>query len=278
LEQLKREISLIQQVARDDNQVINAWARIVDQIADHILMRDPKAFLTWDPVCRVMFLRGMADHIMPKMNYLRRRSDWPMWRRAIQEDEVGQPATFREYAGSSGTRILHAYHLAKLEETSGIRLWEMPFVFEFGGGYGGMMRLVQKMGFNGRYIIFDMPVVSALQRYYLRALDVPVELYDCCSAVDDLQKELKSFDPETSVFLATMSFSESPLGMRQPIVETVRSFGTIFIAYADKFYGIDNASYFSNLTKDLNHFEWKQWAMDERPWKMYLLGRRREPA
>ena len=40
-------------------------------------------------------------------------------------------------------------------------------IVEFGGGYGSMCRLVRKLGFKGRYVIFDLRPILALQKYYL---------------------------------------------------------------------------------------------------------------
>ena len=71
--------------------------------------------------------------------------------------------------------IHHAYHLAQFEEKTRTQVHEIDFVLEFGGGYGSMCRLFYNLGFRGRYVIFDLPSFSALQIYYLKTLDLPVQ-------------------------------------------------------------------------------------------------------
>jgi hypothetical protein len=46
-------------------------------------------------------------------------------------------------------------------------LHDADCIVEFGGGFGSMCRLIGALGFRGRYVIFDLPPVLALQRYYL---------------------------------------------------------------------------------------------------------------
>jgi hypothetical protein len=61
----------------------------------------------------------------------------------------------------------HALHLFRFHSRLGSYLHDADCIVEFGGGFGSMCRLIGALGFRGRYVIFDLPPVLALQRYYL---------------------------------------------------------------------------------------------------------------
>src|SRR5207244_11597755 len=90
---------------------------------------------------------------------------------------------------------------------------DLACVLEFGGGYGSMCRLFHNLGFRGRYLIFDLPAFSALQRFFLRSIGMcvgsPEEFRDgACgvalsSNVGDLQTLVAdASDHALPVFLA----------------------------------------------------------------------------
>jgi hypothetical protein len=54
-------------------------------------------------------------------------------------------------------------------------MYDTDCIIEFGGGFGSMCRLVHALGFRGQHIIFDLPPVWALQRYYLRLHGIEVD-------------------------------------------------------------------------------------------------------
>jgi hypothetical protein len=47
-------------------------------------------------------------------------------------------------------------------------------IVDFGAGYGGLARTAERLGFRGRYVLFDLPAQTALQRFYLESLGLPV--------------------------------------------------------------------------------------------------------
>ena len=70
--------------------------------------------------------------------------------------------------------IFQAYHLCRFEEATGRPLASMPLIVEFGGGYGRLCQLAHDLGFRGTYVIFDLPEVAVLQRFYLRHVGIEV--------------------------------------------------------------------------------------------------------
>src|SRR4029077_4227477 len=96
------------------------------------------------------------------------------WRPALREDSTGLPQRCRYDIRSSGNLIHHAYTLFKFEQSVGKTIDQFSSIFEFGGGYGGFCRLAHRLGFRGTYLIFDLPEFSALQKFFLESLRIPV--------------------------------------------------------------------------------------------------------
>jgi len=261
-----------------------AWLSNMNRLRELVLGQDPRKFLRWDVVSSTMFI-AFARFIYTELNFLKHRPDWNLrWRAAIQESPVGYPIPYIFYPASSGNLIHHAYHIAQFEEKTKVQVENIEFVFEFGGGYGSMCRLFHNLGFNGRYIIFDLPSFSALQRYFLKTIGLPVRSVAefmksktgivCVSDVQELKALLAdNIGANNGMFIATWSISESPMGVRDSILPLVSGFELFLIAYQDRFEEVNNADFFNNW-KGLNkNITWQNWRIEHIPDSSYLIGR-----
>ncbi len=167
-----------------------------------------------------MVKRGRAP-VAHELRHLRRRPDWRLrWRPALRESTAGRPRPFHLYPKSSGNLIHQAYHLCRFEEVTGLSLPTLPYV-EFGGGYGSLCRLFHQMGFAGTYVIFDLPEVWALQRFFLKTLGIPalkardvrgpVSGAVTISDLDDLTRVPRARPPGLAAFVAQWSLGEVPV-------------------------------------------------------------------
>jgi len=183
--------------------------------------------------------------------------------------------------------IQHAYHIAILEESLAVDIRSLRGIVEFGGGYGGMCRLAYRLGFRGQYLIFDLPVFSALQRYFLEsnglatggasAVNASRPAVACVSSMREFSEALESWPgPEESLVMATWSLSEAPLRMRDAFLAKTDAFGFFLIAYQERFEGVDNRKFFEVWSRGIaSDFEFNTVAIQGIPGNWYLLGKRR---
>lgn len=257
----------------------SVWNKNLNRLKKYVLEMDPRAFLRWDVVRETMFV-GNADYINYELAYLKKNKEWlDRWEAAINETEHGCPAPFYNYKKSSGNLIHHAYHLARFEEETGIRINKLKNIFEFGGGYGSMCRLVHRLGFKGKYVIFDLPHFSTLQRYYLSGLGLQLNADDqicgsagisCVDNADDLTKLRVGGDD--SLFIATWSFSESPIAVRQKVIKEVGFCQAHLIGYQDVFGEVDNVDYFSGHASFGSFQNMMHEKIEHLPGSRYLFG------
>jgi len=221
------------------------------------------------------------------LNHLRGKPDWnERWEKAIEEVETGFPILFKKYPRSSGNLIHHAYHVSQLEEKTGVSPDQIDFICEFGGGYGCMCKLFHNLGFKGKYVIYDFPHLSALQKYFLKTVGITVHAFDkfqsektgvtCVSDIDALKDILSTYgDYSNSLFIAMWSISETPLHIKNSILPLVSHFDSILISYQDKFGGMDNIEYFETYKSYYEHeIRWDQREIKHLPGNTYLIGTR----
>ena len=260
-----------------------AWLANMNRLRELVLTRDPRRFLRWDVVAHTMFL-AHAPYVRMELRYLQSRPDWShRWSRAIGEDSVGDPNRYFFYPASSANLIHHAYHLAQFEERSGCRVDQMDDIVEFGGGYGSMCRLVHRLGFAGRYLIFDLPAFSALQRFFLESLSFPVVAPPtwlasrrgvCCTSEIEVFESLcaDAARSDSPMFLATWSLSEAPLSLRDHVMRSVSRFKAFLIGYQDRFGEVDNLAAFDALTRSTTAVSWQNVPFEPSKGNRYLIG------
>lgn len=230
-----------------------SWNKNLNNLKNKVISGDPRAFLRWDVVRGTMFV-GNAEYINVELSYLQAHKEWATrWREAIKESTHGCPPTYYRYMKSSSNLIHHAYHLARFEDETGIRVDQLQNIFEFGGGYGSMCRLVHQLGFGGKYVIFDLPHFLNLQKYYLDGLGLNVKEDNqmeeesgifCVSEIHDLERA--KVGRSNSLFIATWSLSETPIFVREPLLPYIDLCQSHLIAYQDSFGEVDNVNYFSD--------------------------------
>jgi len=259
------------------------WLDTHERLCECILHEDPREFLRWDVVSKTMSV-AFAGYIQQELDYLKTRPDWKTrWSPSIVESAVGHPIPYWKYPRSSGNLIHHACHVAQFEEKTGSAVHDIKFVFEFGGGYGSLCRLFHNLGFQGPYLIFDLPGFSALQQFYLKSSGVPVHPVQrfpeetggafCVSDLDLLREMLLHYpDVGSSLFIATWSISETPLDLRQRVLPLLAGFNFFLMAYQDRFGEVRNSEEFRKWQADRQDIAWMEWSIHHLPGNRYLMG------
>lgn len=258
----------------------------MNNLREMVFTGNPREFLRWDVVLETMFTSN-ERYILTEFNHLKAKPDWnERWQKAIEEVTAGRPMPYNKYYRSSGNLIHHAYHISQLEEKTDLSADKIDFIFEFGGGYGSMCRLLYNLGFKGKYAIFDLPHFSALQRYFLKTIGITVYTFDnfqfpengvvCTSDIQNLKDILLSHcDASNSLFIATWSISETPLNLRNSILPLVSSLDSFLIADQDNFGEINNIRYFEEYKHyHEDNIKWSQWRIKHLPGNTYLVGTR----
>jgi hypothetical protein len=181
--------------------------------------------------------------------------NWILWKKIIKEDEIGNPVKFFLYPYSSGNKIHQAYHLKRFTQMTEIDIKKFTNVIEFGGGYGNMAKMFNKINKNISYTIFDTIEVNLLQYYYLKKSNLNVTLginkyskINLLNKILDLKNKVKLLKKnDMNLLIANWSLSEVPLKFRNELFFIFQKIDYQIISYQKKFEKIDNQNYFEKI-------------------------------
>jgi hypothetical protein len=280
IEQLRKEVEQLPSLGEppSDSSAAALWHDFRRRLRRSLAGEDPRRFTEWDVIVQTMYVDN-PPYIPQELNPLKDSPQWPSrWKPALREDAAGCPARSRWRPTSSGNLIHHAYHLFRAEPVLGRQVRDFSHIIEFGGGYGSFCRLAWRLGFRGRYVIFDFPEFSALQRYFLRGVGVPLAEpgkpsgAHCISELDNLAVEA----PGCDLFVALWSISETSLDLRRRVLATVAGAGHFLMAGQSRVGEADNIAFFDQWTAAHSHLQWSNLPIAHMPGNFYLIGKNRK--
>lgn len=220
------------------------------KILNLLKKRELTNFLRKNFIQKMFFVHNRL-FILKELLELKKDKNWILYKKLIEEDNVGNPVRYFLYPKSSGNRINHVYHLSVLTKEFNINLKKLNNVFEFGGGYGCMARIFSKINKRTAFTCFDTNIVNLLQYYYLNQnnLDVGFSKKNKFHLISNIKKINTRYS--NSLFIANWSLSETPINFRKKFIKSIKNSKLILISFQENFENIDNLKYFNNLKKNL---------------------------
>lgn len=216
------------------------WRRNVWERAQ----RDDAAnFWNWPAVRHTMLVEHFP--IGEQLAYL--QTDWPRWEGALSG--LGNTKHYRNM-------VNQAYHVKRWEDVTGQRIEDLATIYEFGGGYGALAHLARRMGFTGRYLIYDLPEFVLLQRYFLASVGIAVEHVGQPEPAD--------------LFVALYSLSETPTEFRRDFGPRVEA-GSYLLLYSSKWAEHDNLAWADGFIAARAELKWRNSPFPGRP-DFYAFG------
>jgi hypothetical protein len=239
----------------------HTWEFWAYDLRQNILNNNPEEFLTW-PVIKMTMFVGNAPYIETEAKALHFNKAW-----AIEEPGFGKPEIYKnevpclvEPIFSSGNLIHQGYHLQQWEDKTICNVRHLDTIVEIGGGYGAMAWIVHRLGFTGRYIIFDLSEFGLLQQYYLSNV-----------GVEGVEFKTRLSEPlESDLLIGLFSLSEMPLKMRGDILNACPARSYLF-TYMPQWGGWDSIKWAFDLMKDKDAYLWHMWKVGHGSYR-YLVG------
>ena len=102
------------------------------KILDFLKKGEITNFLRKNFIQKMFFVHNRL-FILRELLELKKDKNWILYKKLIEEDNVGNPVRYFLYPKSSGNRINHVYHLSVLTKGFNINLKKLNNIFEFGG-------------------------------------------------------------------------------------------------------------------------------------------------
>lgn len=151
--------------------VVPFWNRMERELESRLLPAPPWNFLCDDHVRGMMFVFGNRPAFEAKLATVRAMPAVAARPDVAHEDAVGQPEILPSELHTSHNTVHHLYHLAEYVAETGTDLHGVNTVVEWGGGYGNMAKLFQRiLQRPTTYVIIDLPLLTCLQWHYLASV------------------------------------------------------------------------------------------------------------
>ncbi len=216
-----------------DNAPHRSWLSHRISLRDNILNKNPEKFITWPVIKATMFI-GDFEPIRLQLEWLLENDKQGFWKQAIEENGFGDPEMFDK---TSGNLINQAYYLRRWEGYSRY-VNQLNTIVEFGGGYGAMALICNRMGFHGQYTIIDLPEFLLLQEYYLSNVLDDISNIQFISTFDD-------YELDTDLIISICALSEIDETMKNRFFEQVE-FKHHLITFQPDWEDWNNEKYFSD--------------------------------
>jgi hypothetical protein len=194
------------------------------QRAEELFLTSDFSRLTRDDVMRyAFFLAAGGTWQQRQIAILKWRYSEADLLRLLREDTAFEPPISIPEYQSSETLVNHLTHLTEFSRFSGLDWSRCNTVIEFGGGYGSMTRLLERLNPSLTHVVIDLPIFCYIQDAYLRSILGDDKVNLCSPNVVDLQPgkinlvpiSLRNLDVVRSAslsvdaFVATWSLSEA---------------------------------------------------------------------
>jgi len=278
LDLAKQRVDTLVKTKIQDGEIF-MWSEFLDKVLKHMRQGDFANFCTWPVIGLTMFCIPVEE----VLRYLQQSSDWPTWKKVLNEEQIGNPPSYGLLEGSSGNLILHVYHAAKFLEKTNCKLSELEEIVEFGGGYGSLCRVFYKLGFKGRYVIYDFLEFNILQEYFLSQVENTPKIYYNKPAfdnsiillnnLDDFSKQMENHT-NNGAFVATWSISETEMSFRERFFKLLPEMQYYLLGYRDLIENLDNISFFKEFLLNKPNYNWSDWQIDffKHTHERYLMG------
>lgn len=256
------------------------WFNFQIQLLYNLLNENPLEFLKWDVIQKSMCPSYPSTFIKNELGDLKKSKYWSnRWKINLNESSVGSPLRYPYFLNSSGNLIHQAYNIYQFEKVSKIMINKFDLIFEFGGGYGATCNLINKLGFSGKYIIYDFHLFSLLQKFYLKLEKNDVSKSSSLSKINtyhklsDVKNTLNSIHYNDSLFIANWSLTEAPMELRKIFHPLMKRFSNVLISFRDLFGEVNNIDYISEIKDYFKRgIEWSLIENPYQPQNYYLIG------
>lgn len=215
-----------------DGYVTPTWAEFNARLERELLPAPPYAFLENKVIRRTMFVRDAGPSMVAQRASVEAHVGTAEAAAWVREDPAGAPELHDAELVTSHNRLRHAEHMVAYEQATGRNLADPQRFVEWGGGYGGLARLVlRRHQGTPTYVIIDTPLFTCLQASYLCAV-LGEDMVHIVDAPDGEILEgrvnlvpLGLFDAlrtriGADVFISTWALSESAASAQDAVVAT----------------------------------------------------------
>lgn len=223
--------------------ITSHWNDYNRELENIFLPLPPFAFLRNSIIKKTMFVDAGGRWLAEQVDFLEKSLSRNQLEDFLREDYVGKPVIRNIRYLTSHNSVHHLYHLINFQEKTKIKVGDFNTVVEWGGGYGGMAKIVKRMNTRITYTIIDTPLFSCLQWLYLATIFGEKSVNLLISPEDTFHDEKINLLPislidchtiNADLFISTWALDESSVYSQDYVVnQNWFNANNILLAYHD---------------------------------------------
>jgi len=150
--------------------VTTLWQKFNESAMKVFLPKPPFNFLRTKIIRTTMSIEAYGEWLAEERTHIEKTLPQSTLRELLEEDTVGKPIICDSKYLTSHNSIHHLYHLVSFQNKTGCKISNYDSIVEWGGGYGNIAKLVNRMNKQITYTIIDTPLFCCIQWLYLASI------------------------------------------------------------------------------------------------------------
>ena len=232
--------NIIQRVKNNSYTTSNTWNEFTKNLEGYLINGDMDLYLI-NRIEPHIFIWPM-DSIQNKRQLQILENDTEsIFYKTLKVNDYG-PQGIHLYKNIQLDRVQQVWSIYNLVEKLKFSLDDDEIIFEFGGGTGQMADVLSDLNFKGRHIVYDLPLMTVLQKYFIdkRGIenthildDENINIINGTNFLpcNQINSEKYVLGLPNINFIATYSLTETDIHTRNKFSEYMLEFSRIYIVY-----------------------------------------------
>lgn len=142
------------------------WAEFTRDLETYLINGDLESYVTNNVIPHVFTWPQHSIQNMNQLNNLRKDPE-SIFCKTLKVNDYGPRHGIHLHENIQLDRVQQVWSIYNLVNSCGLSLDNDEIIFEFGAGTGQMADVLHNMQFKGRHVIYDLPLMTVLQKYFI---------------------------------------------------------------------------------------------------------------
>ena len=251
---------IIQRVNKSSYTSSSTWRELTQHLETYLIYGDLDMYLIYQIKPHVFIWPQNGGQTKCQLQILEQDKE-SIFYKTLSINDYG-PKGIMLYNNIQLDRVEHVWSIYSLVHKLGFSLDNDEILFEFGAGSGQMADILCNLQFKGRHILYDLPLMTVLQKYFIDKKNVtntfllddePMNIIHGTNFLPCNQphREEQIVQLPNINFIATYSLSETDIHTRNKFSDYMIHFSRIYIVYwpgkTEVGDNLDNSQYIEQL-------------------------------
>lgn len=232
---------LIIKISKKPYNASESWKNFIKDLEEYIKNEDLDLYRLNNISPPVFSWPENSIQNINQLKILEKDEESIFYKTIFQSNNYG-PYGIKLYENIQLDRVAQTWSIYNLVNVLNMNLNDNEIIFEFGGGTGQMADVLSDLNFKGKHIVYDLPLITVLQRYFVNKRyvknthildDEELNIINGTNYLPCNQINYEKYIMGLSNinFIATYSLSETDIHTHNKFYEYMIHFSRIYIVY-----------------------------------------------